>query len=139
MGNYLSSNNISKDDLQVFKDEIRNEYQSKISTLQNINQQLEKQLKEKNELIAKLGASFDNKQEIEDLISQLSQEQINKYVEELLEDEETNIKYLPDFVERQIYRNVFRLSLKLVNRVLSTMSIEVVNHRLNMKMIPNTL
>ena len=132
------------------KDDIKREYENKllhlndtisnlnkeILSLQYVNKDLETSLKNKNNLIEKLGSNINNDTNVNELLSLLSREHINKYVEEMLMDEETNIKFLPDVVERQIYRNVFRLSIKLINKILNTMSFQMVGHKLHMSMIP---
>lgn len=132
------------------KDEVRKEYEDKLQelhvtvenlnkeifSLSNLNKELENTLQEKNALIERLGANFNSEADVKELVQMLSKEQINNYVEELLADEGTNIKYLPDVVERQIYRNTFKLGIKLINKILGSMSIELVGHRLHMKMVP---
>lgn len=126
------------------KNDIRREYKLKvkelnkeIDSLKSINDDLEKSLKDKNELIGKLGENITDSDDVKQLVDMLSKEQINKYVEDLLADENTNIKYLPDFVEKQIYRNIFKLSIKLINKIMNSTSFEIVNHKLHISMIPH--
>ena len=135
---------------ESIKEEVKKEYKyklkkitSKVDTLnkeidglQSVNKDLEKSLLEKNKMIERLGSNIKTDDDVKDLIKMLSKEQIDKYVEELLADEDINIKYLPDFVERQIYRNSFKLFIKLMNKILGTMSFELIGHKLHMNMIP---
>jgi Mg/Co/Ni transporter MgtE len=137
-------NNELLDIKKSIKNDVKNQYQVKINdlhkeleSLKNINNDLSKSLYQKNELIERLGENIDDDEDIQKLVDLLSQEKINQFVEELLEDEETNIKYLPDFVERQIYRNVFQLSIKLMNKMMHSMSFELINHKLHIAMVPN--
>jgi Mg/Co/Ni transporter MgtE len=139
-------NNELLDIKKSIKNDVKNQYQVKINdlhkeleSLKNINNDLSKSLYQKNELIERLGENIDDDEDIQKLVDLLSQEKINQFVEELLEDEETNIKYLPDFVERQIYRNVFQLSIKLMNKMMHSMSFELINHKLHIAMVPNNV
>lgn len=136
----------------TIKNEVKEEYVNKITELDNTikdlhkeivslkdeNKELDELLKDKNHLIEKLGANIKTDEDVKQLIQMLSQEQINHYVEELLENEETNIRWLPDVVERKIYRNMFKLMIKLMNKVLNSMSFELVGHKLNINMIPTS-
>jgi hypothetical protein len=133
------------------KNEVKSEYENQVSNLNNTvdslskeietlratNKELEDILKDKNTLIQRLGANIDSDEDVQELVSMLSRDQINMYVEDLLADEETNIKYLPDVVERQIYRNIFRLAIKVLNKMMGSMSFEMVNHKMKINMIPN--
>lgn len=139
-------NNELMDIKKNIKNDVKNQYKNKIDELQNqlesaksINNELSNALHKKNELIERLGENIDDDEDVQKLVDLLSQEKINQFVEELLEDEETNIKYLPDFVERQIYRNVFRLSIRLVNKMMNSMTFELVNHKLHVAMVPNNI
>lgn len=114
-----------------------NDMKLKIESLEQINKELEEKLKEKNKMIQKLGSNIKNDQDVDNLIKLLSNEKIDKYVEDLLEDENINIKYLPDYVEKQIYRNIFKFMFKMMNKVLGTLSFELIGHKLNVNMIPN--
>jgi chromosome segregation ATPase len=135
----------------AIKMDIRNEYEDKminlnqnidnlqkeIEALRSINRELEDNLHNKNTIIQKLGANIESNDDVKELVSMLSKEQINIYVEEMLANEETNIKYLPDVVERQIYRNMFKLTLKMLNKIMNSVSFEMVNHKMSINMIPN--
>jgi chromosome segregation ATPase len=135
----------------AIKMDIRNEYEDKminlnknidnlqkeIEALRSINRELEDNLHNKNTIIQKLGANIESNDDVKELVSMLSKEQINIYVEEMLANEETNIKYLPDVVERQIYRNMFKLTLKMLNKIMNSVSFEMINHKMSINMIPN--
>ncbi len=135
---------------ESIKEEVRQEYKFKIKeldeqlsnlnieidSLNSINKDLEESLQQKNKIIERLGSNIKTEDDVKELIKMLSKEQIDNYVEELLADENINIKYLPDIVERQIYRNTFKLFIKLLNKILGTMSFEIIGHKLHMNMIP---
>jgi hypothetical protein len=71
-------------------------------------------------------------------IRKLSKNKINEFVTELLSDHSVNINYLPDFVEKQIYKNVFNLLIGLLNKSLSTTSIKFLGHTLTFAITPDT-
>lgn len=66
----------------------------------------------------------------------LSEEQIRRFVEQLLADENVNIGYLPDWVERQLYINFFNLLIGLLRKTVSSTSIRFIGHEVSMVMVP---
>lgn len=66
----------------------------------------------------------------------ISQIQLNAFVEKMLTDENVNIAYLPDFVERQLYRNVFTILLGVIQNLFSTTSINLLNHKIAFTISP---
>jgi polyhydroxyalkanoate synthesis regulator phasin len=69
-------------------------------------------------------------------LSELSKERVDAFVEELLNDENVNIKYLPDFVERQIYRNVFSLLINVLENMLNTTNVQFMGHTITFDLKP---
>jgi hypothetical protein len=61
--------------------------------------------------------------------SDISKDKINDYVDKLLLTD-ANSKYLPDFVEKQIYQNILTLGLKILDDMLNTTSIKFVGHEI---------
>lgn len=68
--------------------------------------------------------------------SEISKSQIDSFVEKLLSDKNVNVKYLPDFVERQIYRNVFTILLGLIENMADSTEIHIMGHRIVMHVAP---
>jgi hypothetical protein len=95
-------------------------------SLKQINQDLEKQLHELHDVRLKSHDTTENLQPL----GQLSRERINQSVERMINNSTVNISYIPDFVERQIYRNVFRILIGLVDELTSQTSLEVLGHHL---------
>lgn len=62
--------------------------------------------------------------------SLLSRDDIRKYIDKLLENENANVGFLPDFVEKKIYENVFIFLLGLLENTLEQSSIEVLGHKI---------
>lgn len=128
---------------ESIKNEVAEEYINKIDklnkeiqTLKDINKNLEESLRKKNALIEEFSSNIKTDKNIDKLVTQLSQEKINNYVDELLANEATNISLLPDAIERQIYRNVFRMSFKLFNKIMESMTFELAGHHLSINMLP---
>ena len=67
----------------------------------------------------------------------ISKQQINAFVDQLLNDQNVNIKYLPDFVEKQIYRNVFSILVGVIDNVIKSAHINIIGHRINLTLEPD--
>lgn len=115
-----------------------------IETLKNENTELKKQL-ESLKSIADNSTKLTSKPKkeviqennnIDSKIKELSKERINEFVEKILADTDMNIAYIPDFVERQIYRNVFCLLLDLLEKTIDTTSLNFIGHTLTLKLQP---
>ena len=77
-----------------------------------------------------LKTELESKTDSKPVNSQLSKERLNQIVEKLIKDEDVNIDYLPDFVERKIYTNVFNLLINLLDETLNTTGIDLLGHRI---------
>ena len=104
------------------------ELQRQIESLKTINENLEKDLanakENKNDIVNKVQ------------LQELSQQKIDEFVEKLLNNKNVNIGYLPDFVERQIYKNVFSLLLGILDNTLTSTKINFMGHELLLTMGP---
>lgn len=129
MGNLINrSNNSMEESLKNENIELKKQ----IESLKNVNNILEKKLmgfnkknndnnnNEDNIIIIK-GIKF------EELIND---QRIDILIENLLSDPNINIKYLPDFVEKQIYRNALSLFIKIVDHTLKTSSMNVLGNKI---------
>lgn len=67
-----------------------------------------------------------------------SKAQIERIVNDLLNDESVNIKYFPDFVERQLYINVISMVIHLLEHFLSESNITFMGHQLSFDLKPVT-
>jgi len=105
-----------------------------LETLKIVNKKQEKKinrLEKKNTTILEQA-----EHERLDSLNELSIKRLNEYVEELLQNENINIKYLPDFAERQIYRNTFSILFKLFNKLFDTTSIKFMGHKMKLDIEP---
>jgi len=60
----------------------------------------------------------------------INPEALGRYIDALLADKATNIGFLPDFVERKIYANVFSILLRLIDDTLEKSEISFLGHRI---------
>ncbi len=60
----------------------------------------------------------------------ISSEQIEKFVNELLNNKDVNINYLPDVAEKEIYKNLLIYILNIAKEVIKSAKIEAVGHEI---------
>ena len=70
------------------------------------------------------------------LLHELSKKNILTLVEKILKDKDVNIGYLPDFVEKQIYLNVFTIIIGLIENITEDIKVEILGHQLNLVINP---
>ena len=66
----------------------------------------------------------------------ISSDNISKFVDELLDNKEVNMSYLPDGVEKQIYKNLLVYGLNIMKEVISTSKVEIVGHEITFTVKP---
>jgi hypothetical protein len=66
----------------------------------------------------------------------LSKKKILEFVEILLKDKNINIGYLPDYVEKQIYLNIFTILIGIVEHSLKSVKVEIMGHKLDISITP---
>ena len=60
----------------------------------------------------------------------ISSDSISKFVDELLNNKEVNMSYVPDGVEKEIYKNLLVYGLNIMKEVISKSKVEVVGHEI---------
>ncbi len=70
------------------------------------------------------------------VMKEISREKIKDFVNNLLVDEDINIQYLPDVVEKQIYINMLTIIFSLINHSLNNLDIKFLEHNLKMSFYP---
>tara|TARA_Y100000389_G_C17345338_1_gene455547 strand:- start:610 stop:990 length:381 start_codon:yes stop_codon:yes gene_type:complete len=122
MGNLMSNN----------KDNSHNENQ----VLREENLKLNERLVFLEEEIKKLQVKTSISQEsIEDIEKRL-QESVSKMVDTMLENDNINSSLIPDYIEKKIYTNVFKLLIGLLKETLESTSINLLNQSITLKMLP---
>lgn len=131
MGNLMSnSNNYSEIDVQntLLRNQ-NNELKKQLNHLKNI---IEKDQIEINKLKNIIDTKKENnkKEELDQFYKNLDSS-IDKYVSEMLKDEEIN-SVIPDYIEKKIYKNVFTLILKLMRNVTDSTKINFLDQELSL-------
>jgi len=63
-------------------------------------------------------------------------EAIDSFIETLLRDKKVNCKYLPDFLERDIYRNLIRLIIGNLSEIIRSVRLTILNHVITLHIEP---
>lgn len=120
-------------ELNDAKQELK-DLKKQVKTLKNINNNLEEKLqKECDDTIINTNVDITQHKKY---LTELSKKRINKVVEKILEDENINIKYLPDFVEKQIYKNVFNIFINLLDNLFDMTTVKFMGHKLTFDLQP---
>lgn len=64
----------------------------------------------------------------------LSKDEIKRFVDELLLDEDINIGLLPDAIEKPLYNNILIMVMKLVQHSLDNLEISFMGHDLKISL-----
>lgn len=67
---------------------------------------------------------------------ELTELRIEEMVDNMLANENINIKYLPDFVEKAIYKNVLNLTINLMESMLKNANITFMGHQVTFELKP---
>ena len=66
----------------------------------------------------------------------ISEQRISSIVESMLEDPDTNIPWLPDFVERKLYMNIFTIAMNMLERIIEDIKLHFMGHQIQMVVDP---
>jgi DNA mismatch repair ATPase MutS len=113
-----------------------NELKKELDEMKKINNSLEHSIKKEGCLTESNINSVVKSDKKKIKLSEISKQKVNQFVETLLEDENINIKYFPDAVERQIYRNVFNILINLLDTLFETTSVNFLGHKLEFDLKP---
>lgn len=139
------------EELEIFRQKIitmkDREYSEKLSdlekqikTLKNINHDLNQKLQNQTQTIDVLENTLQVEGKVDPLdlqnalFSSNSKERIKEAVERMIQNDAVNVEYLPDFVEKQLYQNVFTILLGLINELVEGSSIKLLGHKINLEM-----
>jgi hypothetical protein len=138
-----------KNKMQILEERIENELSQKYVKLiqeketalisaNSVIEELTKQLNAAKNICTGLEQQMNKPDTINSVnhVKTLSKERVNEFVEKLLADESVNISYLPDFVEKQIYKNTLNLLIGLLNNTLNTASLNIIGHQLTFSINP---
>ena len=69
-------------------------------------------------------------------LSDESMKRINEFVDKIMQDPTLNSKYLPDVIEKQVYKNALSLGLGMLKQILETTEIHALGHKITLKLEP---
>lgn len=148
---YSNKNNfMTKEEINLllkdFKNKIILEYEQKLLNANNEIRELQKQIDTLKSMNENLKENVPNINQSDfDFISNdcakaklkdLSKKRIDSLVNDILKNENINIKYLPDFVEKQIYKNIFTILINLIDKLFDNISINILNHKITFDLSP---
>lgn len=124
MGNIFNKNSDSVEILKLKKEieQLKNIIDNDSNNITNLRNEVEEKLKKENE------------ENMEKLCDDLNQS-IDNYVSEMLEDEEIN-SAIPDFIEKKIYKNVFKLIIKVMKSFTQSSKISFLGQEISIKIDP---
>jgi hypothetical protein len=73
---------------------------------------------------------------IDEKISKLSKEKINDFVEKLLNNKNINMSYIPDRIEKEMYKNIITMLFAILIDVSNTTKIKIIGHEITITIKP---
>lgn len=70
-------------------------------------------------------------------MSTVSDESIDKYIQKLLDNPNTNMSLVPDSLERKLYKLIFETILTKVNETLDRTEVKLLGHKLKIVLVPD--
>lgn len=128
-------------ELNESKQEVK-DLKKEIKSLQKINETLERRMKKDDPVSTNSSSDVETDSFVKvdpnqhTRLSELSKQRINQFVETLLDDENININYFPDAIERQIYRNVFTILVNLLDTLFESTNVKFLGHKLVFDFVP---
>lgn len=123
----------------IFMSKPDNELMNKVKELENTVKKLtseNKKQKEELDFYHKCPIAEYKNMDDKENTKGVSIDKINEFVDEILGQKETNCAFLPDFIERRLYKNFFDLGLRLMQKTTSTVKIELLGHKMHIEMYP---
>jgi len=68
--------------------------------------------------------------------SYISSEHITNYIENNLLNTDSNLKYIPDALERKAYFNIYKTSLESLKQLCNTSCLNTINHKITLSLTP---
>lgn len=140
MGNsasYFALHN--SNELKIMDERLRHERlnfeKKKLDAIKNENVKLNRKVKDLEseiELIKKNSIPIDHNS-VKQVENKLKGS-IEKLVSEMLKNDNVNSSYIPDFVEKKLYTNVFTLLIGMMKEVLEDTSINFLNQKISFTM-----
>lgn len=136
---HIYRNNDKKISHKISHLELNLWWENKMKVYMKEKEDLECQLKDTRNELNRVKSFIKDQNEIEKSVvnNEVSKIHVEEFVEKLMKDEEINISWLPDMVEKQIYINVFNMILKILSDSFNYTSVSIINHKLKVKLSPS--
>lgn len=123
-------------DNKISQLELNTWWENKMKEHNKEKEDLECQLKDTRNELNRLKSLIKNQNDVEKTIvnNEVSKIHVEEFVNKLMNDEEINISWLPDMVEKQIYINVFNMILKILSDSFKDTSVSLINHKLKINL-----
>ena len=69
--------------------------------------------------------------------SSISSEQIETFVDEMMQNKSINFSMIPDYIEKKLYVNVFSIVLNILDSLLDSISIQIMGHKISIDIEAN--
>ena len=131
MGNIFNKGNESSEILKL---------KNEIEQLKSVNSNLKNIIDNDSNNISNLRKEFEervkkeNEENMDKLCNNLN-ESIENYVNEMLKDDEIN-SIIPDYIEKKIYKNVFKLIIKVMKSFTQASKISFLGQEISIKIDP---
>jgi hypothetical protein len=112
-------------------------WMNEIHLLKAENSKLLEGIKKKEDELSSLKSAKICKKKSTDVFERRMKESVKSLVDEMLENNKINNSYIPDFIERKLYENVFTVIISLLKETLENTSIKLLNQNITLNIEPD--
>ena len=105
-----------------------------INKINNLEKKIEDLSRENNKLKESIRNENKDKIKLENFYNNLDKS-IDDYVDRMLEDEEINSS-IPDYIEKKMYKKVFKSGIKIFKNITDNTKISFMNHNIKIEIEP---
>jgi uncharacterized protein YpuA (DUF1002 family) len=119
--------------------ELAKDYNSKNEIIEKKLKKFKKQIEkgERSEKSEKNLKKIINKKKKSVNLNHISEDKIDEFIDSVLKDQNINIDYLPDTVEKQIYKNVLLLIFNMMDKTFDHTSFKFIGHEIKLTIVPS--
>jgi hypothetical protein len=104
--------------------------------LRSVNDKLANEVKSLNKKVLQKNDINTTRSQVGAGKTPVSTDALRVFIDEMLENQDLNIRYMPDFVEKQLYHNIFYLLLNLLDHIVETSQAQFMGHEIKFVMQP---
>jgi hypothetical protein len=118
MGNWFTPSSSVRDTVRIC------ELEKEIELLRKLNDELVRQIKTSREHTLRVAGGNTSVK----VLPSVSKEKLMAWVDDQLQKQESNSKWIPDFAERKLKVDIFNMILGMVDHILETTKVEIMGH-----------